>query len=328
MAEVAVGKDGFLFAKSDGNNLLRQLKGEIEPSSQEIAAIMISHLNRLAVSELLGVRYLWLVCPAKERVLVDFLPDDMKLGIDLERSPLTRFESESSRLLPTSSASRLIYSLERAFDGVSSKERLFHKTDSHWTHLGAYITYKYIVDSILGGAVGPSIKHFKSVSANQQGDLGRIAGHGPEPITYMSSGGDNLKKLFSNKIENNGKFEIYEGDNSELPTAIIYHSSSIDYMKSFILKHFSRVMMFFSADINMNVVINEKPDFVMHMQQERYLLRAPHDKKPFLLSRSISEKDPENNATKALNEYIVDGGYFLNPRSKLRTLDLFNASDI
>jgi hypothetical protein len=321
LPEFIEGKLGFLFAEKDSNRYLDQLAGVLVPDPDTKLRMLFPQINRHLICRELGARYIWCLVPGKERMLSAHLPPELGAQIASTVPPIRILKTEASRLNLNDIFKEFFYDSGEALLAIGNPEDFFHKTDTHWNHRGAFIVYQSLIAQLDDPRLGEVEKNPIREPNLQQGDLGTLAGLGPEPIIHYRMREPKISQIYTNSVENNGRVELYEGSDGTRPTAIVLGSSSVDFMKDFLLHHFSRALVLFGPDLSYEMVALERPDYVLHIQQERYILRSAKDGENFM-SRSMQSKDSWEKFKLTVRGFVCDGGYFLTPKSANDLADL------
>lgn len=327
MPEVAEGEEQFLFALSESNGFVDQLVGRRNISDSFVDKLLLLQIQRYATCKAFGVSYYWFLCPAKERVLYEYLPPQTRAAVDLDRSIARRIFVRAKSLGCEQLLRHFYCDLADSFADVE-RARLFHRTDTHWTHFGAHLAYRFCVEKVVTPSIGAAQMQVRATAAKQQGDLGRILNLPPEDIVHFANPNMTSKRVFFNGVENNGKFEIFVSGQLEKSTALIIRSSSIDFMKEFFVDHFRKAVLLFCPDLNYELVVRERPDYVFHFQQERYLTRLPEDAQAQFMTSTLKEKGAFQDTVSKLAEYVSSGGSLIRDEARFDTLRIFEEGRI
>src|SRR5262245_39931947 len=141
--KVARGKDGWLFLDNDSNYLMRQQRGEVLFSGEQVEQWRRVLEWRVKWLRARGSEYHLLVAPNAQSVYPDKLPFEQPAGTPRPVLQLI------GHLENTGSPAKLIYPLEEL-----QRERdrhVFTPTNTHWTDLGAFVAYNALLDRVSDG---------------------------------------------------------------------------------------------------------------------------------------------------------------------------------
>ena len=330
MEQIIKGEDGFLFVGKESNKYTDYLLGTLAPSPADLDRLIACHLTRLSFCKSLGIQYFWILVPSKERILSHLLPADLRSRMRPNNAPIHALLNRAFDLGLHRSFASFFIDLSDALRQLSTDGDRFHRTDTHWTHRGAWSAYQHIIQRLNDGTLGACVATPRIQDAKQQGDLGRLADLGPEPIRHFSNPEFSSERqvAFSNEVVNNGGLHIIEGTCRWRPRSLILRSSSFDYFKDFFLTHFSRSMTIFGPELRPELLMHEKPDYVFHFQQERYMLRPPQDASSTFVTKYVTEKGNISDFRNRVEDYVGTGGYFVRQKSAEEILRLFRSGQI
>ncbi len=267
------GKDGWFYLANDSNDSAAQLSGRRLLAPAQLAAWrLVLDMRRLWMQEQ-GIHYFFFVVPSKECVYPEFLPDTVTLGS-------TRPVLQLAAHLADRSASTIHYLLEPVVAGRACRET-FSKGDSHWNHWGAFCGYRHLQD-VIGRhlpirALGPDAVDF--IEGNAACDLGSKLVEGYQNllirarIRHPSRAG-----VFDNKVPNQGNLQRYTNHQVGNRTrAVVFRDSFTDQMIAFFKESFHEVTFVWQPNIDHGLVDQVKPDAVLSIQAERFLIRVPDD---------------------------------------------------
>ena len=135
---VVVGKRGRLFYT--GNSSMEAFSGRVPFSPNELRLIKDELEARQAWLGSKGIKYLFTIAPNKESLYSEDVPDDIAYAQPHRLDQLIDYLKAHSTLQ--------LLDLRPALRTHKEKdsEQLFHKTDTHWTDVGAFAGYEPIRD--------------------------------------------------------------------------------------------------------------------------------------------------------------------------------------
>jgi hypothetical protein len=207
-----------------------------------------------------------------------------------------------------------VVDLRPALLAAKDKARLFHKTDTHWNALGAFVGYKVVMQTIhrLLPSVRPvpvsAITPFTEVSKGLDltGMLGisslfpetqlRLRIEPPLPIRREEKG---IMLTFVHELkEKRIPFAMVQ-ENSDLPRAVVFRDSFFDALVPYFSRHFSRVVYYWHAgfEFDHRVVLHEKPRLVIQELAERFLMIKEPQNPPQLTGMpQVSRKEQASHS--------------------------------
>lgn len=232
-----------------------------------------------------GIRYMVVVAPNKASVYPEFIPD---------RFNRTRDDSKLDQLAQALTASGVdIVDLRPALFAAKSQGLSYYRTDSHWTPFGAFFAYQHLARRLQRyfPALTPSDLSEYTL-AEKPGLLGGLS--------YMIALGDlypeNVIVLEPKKprkarevlgveaqLNHFQPLSVYENPDSSLPRAVVIRDSFVHEIIPYLAEHFSRMYFVwpFPTDavhvraFDTEIILSEKPDFVIDEFVERYFTQPP-----------------------------------------------------
>ena len=169
--KVLLGKDDWMFlggrSYADGYRFLYPF------AAAELHQWRDRLLDRYEVCRSIDARYYFTVSPDKATIYPEFWPDSYaKLNPGSCLSQLADFLVDDARIS--------LIDVRQALRDGKAGDRLYHKTDSHWNQLGAFIAYRVIIERVRREF--PEIEPLRLAEAAAQhesgsaGDLARMIG--------------------------------------------------------------------------------------------------------------------------------------------------------
>jgi hypothetical protein len=186
------------------------------------------------------------------------------------------------QLLTATLDTRVVLDVRQAMMLGKSKERLYHRTDTHWNQRGAFIAYQAIINALRSQvpAVPPPLTRadFDDSTRIAPGqDLAAMMGlkrsmeeedlrlNPKTPRRYVVT---EPKGAYATAGEGRIVTEI---PGSNLPTAVMFRDSYTSWLAPFLSEHFSRIVYLWQNDFDADLILKEKPDVVIHEMVGRHL---------------------------------------------------------
>ncbi|MGD0137897.1 MAG: hypothetical protein ABSD28_03410 [Tepidisphaeraceae bacterium] len=273
---VVIGKDGWLFLRSEGDENFIAYRGLNPLSSDQLDAWQNVLEKRNAWLAARGIPFLVVVPPNKETIYPEYLP-----------SELTPVRPESSRLdqlvdrLRQSHSPVHFLDLRPALLAAKPSGLLYHRTDTHWNDSGAFVGYRQIIravqallpqwkivpqtlDDFTVGPPGPEV-----------GDLARMM---DMPDQYTDRGFPLIRKRYypvAPELSNTHSVVVIDNDGPKLPRLVFYRDSFAIGLVPMLGPHFSRIAYAFEETMDPALIRVTKPDLVIDEFLERNLYLNP-----------------------------------------------------
>nr|WP_319493596.1 hypothetical protein [uncultured Desulfobacter sp.] len=290
--KVLIGKKDYLFLGNIWQNIIDQTTGN-DVFDRHHLNRWIYHMElRQQYLKERGIGFYVVVIPNKHSVYAEYLPSWVTSS---RKTPLSQIQNETK-------AFRFI-NLMPHFLSVKKRygQRLYNKTDSHWSRLGAYLGYQAIIQAVHQdfSKITPVVLEFDKFiyeSNNLGGDLAhmiRLDGHVKDFYMHIKSSG--LQNTTSiRKIDFDGHeqpldafnhvrwYEKVTFLNTTKPyTALVLMDSFMEKMAVFFNHTFGETIYCHYKDVDgrklKNLVERYKPDLVIYQMVERSLkLKASH----------------------------------------------------
>jgi SGNH hydrolase-like domain, acetyltransferase AlgX len=288
--KVVVGKAGWLFLRLDTNDVIGQHTGRVRLDDSQRSQWRLVLERRVAEMERVGATWLCVVIPDKEAVYAEFLPDEI--------APVGRRTVHEFLDIAEEVGAPVIYALD-ALQEAKDRGPLFVQTDTHWNQRGAFVAYRMICAAL--GARGVEVRPLEEPDVLWseeivQGDLG--AKLYPEaassPIVRATLARHYSDLLFDNRVLNHGRVLIYEQDRPDLPVCVVFGESFAKNLLIFLQASFRRLVFVHTSMVVPEVLEMERPDVVLSVPVERFLLKVPDDTDGFAkLAATAHEKGGE-----------------------------------
>jgi hypothetical protein len=271
-AKVLQGKHGRLFLSNDSNDVVHQHTGERLLTEQQLVHWRQVLENRFAWLERLGIPYFFLVPPNAHSVYPEDMPDELPQGP-------TRPALQLIEELETTDFARVIYPLEE-IAAAKPDPLLFPLTNSHWSARGGFIAYRRVAEEaarqIPMHVVSEEELDLREVVYT--GDLGFKMSPKVESLHVAASVSRPQARLVSdNRIANIGSMIVTECRETPPSTCLMFGDSFAERLLPFFAASFGRFVYAHLPTLDHELVRAEKPDVVVSVLNERFLLQVPYD---------------------------------------------------
>lgn len=270
-ARPLTGKDGWLFLGDDPTDVIGQHTGKVKLGRRGRRKWKRVLASRVAAAEALGVFWQSLVAPDKEAVYAEFLPDSVRLA---PRRPVDEFLEVSAAV-----GANVAYPLE-ALREARSEMLVYRQADTHWTDFGAYIAYRILCEALEARGLGvpvlardrlawrrvPVVDHLGGKL-----DLGH-PGHTVGAVIKAPS----ARVAFDNRILTHGSVVVFESERPG-PTCVTFGESFGAILVPFLAETFRRLVFVHTSMWIREVVEIERPEVVLSLPLERFLVELPAD---------------------------------------------------
>jgi alginate O-acetyltransferase complex protein AlgJ len=283
--KVMVGRDGWLYLRRDSNDVLAQHTGKLRFDAEQLTQWGEVLEGRLRESERLGAVFACAVAPDKESIYPEFLPSRI---VRVERRPVHEFLDVAEGVgLPVA------YPLDRLSEAKRDGE-VYSKVDTHWNYRGAYIAYRVLCESVRDQGFDLELleeNEVEWVEHETEGDLGSKVW--PEPIVGTTIA-PALKRprghaVFDNEVFNHGRVACFE-QNEAGPKAVIFGESFTPFLLPFLKETFQRLVFVHTSTFVREILEWERPDVVLSLPTERFLIRVSDDADAFAELQATAER--------------------------------------
>jgi SAM-dependent methyltransferase len=294
---VLEGQDGWAFLCDDANGNLDQLLGELRFTASDLRDYRAILERRSHELERLGIPYIFAVAPSKEAIHPERLPQTTPLvGPPQTARQLLDYLSESEvRTVDLHAVLR-----PRALAG----EELYYRRDAHWTYDGAYHAALALLEAVRAAGVqaqSPAPQNLTWVPERFVGDLadkpavalidGRLqevaqaVPAGTEEVArrpgYGSLGLRQLGVPPQLEVSPTRPTVVLENHLApRAPRALVYRDSSARWTLPFLASAFSWSAWLWRPTLDFELIARERPDVVVQIVTERFLLRVPYGDTP------------------------------------------------
>lgn len=253
LKSILLGKEGWLFYTLDKE--MADHQGLVRFSGEELETIRQNIDRQTRLLKEMGIPYCILVCPDKESIYPEYLPEGFAPA-----NPVTRLDQIVAYLGPEEKKSLL--DVREALRESKKLYPVYSQTDTHWNSFGAFMAYQKLIEAFSASLPGlhpiPLSDFSLSISTNKgQGDLAEMAS-----LTGWLQ--DREVQLVPKRQPSQCERKI--------PKAVIFHDSFIHPLKPFLEPHFDRIVyqhwgkQFFDDQF----IERERPTVVVFELGERY----------------------------------------------------------
>jgi len=270
--QVIIGKNGWLFYAAEGE--MEDFRGisKYDATTLEKWAKTLE-IKRIWL-EKQGVRYLFVVAPNKSTIYGEFLPGSYN------RVRKSTALDELVHYLKTHTKVEVV-DMRPALFAAKTRERVYHKTDTHWNEYGAFIAYRQIMQSIVQWFPSLRIKSFDEylIERKMGGSLGLASMIGG--TDFIKEEHINLKPLVGSllkigDINDSAKSPVvYSQNESSLPRVIVFRDSFFSSVAPFFAEHFQYSRYYWHPWITSTpieeMISSQKPNIIIEEVVERYV---------------------------------------------------------
>ncbi len=137
---VVIGKAGWLFNASD--KMIEDYRGLLQYSSEDLIKIKDQIVREKAFMDSKGIVYLIVLCPNKDTVYPEFMPDTITRVRNSRRlDQLTDYLKEDGKAP--------LIDLRNALRQVKKTYPLYYKLDTHWNTFAGFVAYQEIMKELM-----------------------------------------------------------------------------------------------------------------------------------------------------------------------------------
>lgn len=268
-----IGKEGFLFYTHERS--LEYFRGVAPFTPADLSQWQRSLEAREAWLRARGIRFLVVVAPNKETIYPEFMPDIYR--------PL-RADSRLDQLLEHLRRSRSsvdILDLREPLRRAKRDVRIYHRTDTHWNDVGAYVAYGEIMRRLAPWFPGDRFEPLPAdrvVRTAAGGDLAKVLAledrYPEERIDLTPRAPRRAHRVplsVPAAVPNPEDFSAFECAGCG-PRAIMYQDSFNTNLAPFLSEHFSRIVYGGGSRLSEELFDRERPAVFIHEIVERALM--------------------------------------------------------
>lgn len=291
---VWLGRNGWLYYLDDG---AREdlLEPRLPDGYLDAWVRALDHTHRWLAQQ--GITYLVVIVPDKHVIYPEFLP----VGIRPRAAP-TRVDQVVTALRARTRVPLL--DLRPHLRQAAQNRRIYHRTDTHWNDLGAFVGYQQIVGDVARRTPGvqparPLSDFVENTTSSPGLDLAFLLGLDErlsEELITLTPRVPRRARVVSSSATGAGQ-EV--GDlateiaDATLPRALVYRDSFATALIPFLAEHFSRTRFLWQRAVDPAVVTEERPAVVIHeIVGRRFGTHIPYDFAGPLLGATVAPASP------------------------------------
>ncbi len=267
-----VGKDNWLFLGPDFDRVLYDYLNMHLPDSNQLHAYSRRYENRRKYLRKRYIEYLIAYFPNKHSIYHEYMPFNIALA---QLDTISRIELIWQQLKLNSNL--LNVDLKDDFLLAKMNSKLYHKNDSHWTDIGAFIAYTKMMNT-LSASLSLNSLQLSEFSIKNKGS------HGYDLVNFFTKNTLELvptlipkhncsnysKKVQKNKITKNRRNVIILKNDDPLncQKIVVFRDSYFEALIPFFASTFSETILVW-GNFSTPVVNTYKPDIVIEANVER-----------------------------------------------------------
>lgn len=306
--KVIEGTDGWLFLDNDTNHSVAQYTGQILLDEKQLSDWQRYFSKIMALMQHEKMQHAFMIAPTKEEVLPHRYP--------FRRAQMTVLDQVCSLARPEWS----VLNTAPILAEHESPEACFKQTDTHWTDRGAMLAAINFLDHL-----GLDLSKVESLFdediyelREEVGDLGcKLLPTRSAATEFLRAAAPEQGAIFDNGLPNIGRTLIFENQNSVFSLKMVIFGASSSYsMLKYFKRLFSRIVFIHSvANIDIEVIRNEKPDVLLLQTHARFLMGVPSAN--FSLADAVNKKVSELSSAAKSNILNRFSDYKLNQKENL-----------
>ena len=278
--DVIIGREGWLYFS--GENMIDNFRAIHPFQPVELQKWQTLLENRRDWLAQRGIRYAFVVAPDKQSIYPEYLPDWLTLT-----RPLTKLDQFIAHMKANSTVP--VADLRPALLSGRSLDRMYFRTDTHWSQYGAFIGCQQLIKILAPQMPGlqplPLTAFEKTRGPMQQvGDLARMLGQSmlEDDCPYIEPRAP-LRPLpavkdpkFFGKDWDPGMEPVVTINPDRKGTAIVFRDSFSEFWVPYLGQHFNKVIYLWQYSWDLDIIKSEKPDVVIdEMLERRFYVQDP-----------------------------------------------------
>jgi hypothetical protein len=265
--KIFVGSDNWLFQKNDGDQLIDQITAERRLSDHELEAWRSFFKKADKIAKRLNLEMRCLIAPAKECVMAQHLPGEIKVSRDRPVYQLLKLVNsmQLSRL-------KLVYPL----DALAAEQNSYTKGASYWTDVGAAVALNELALSDFCGIEDQEISSADYTVKYRDCDLlAKLGGIcvGPTPVRERTS---QYKIAWDNKIVNSGRQRLFRSDSANIGGRLLFlHDGFGEWLIPGLANHFEETLAIWDFNLETREVEDFAATAILLERAERSLIVPP-----------------------------------------------------
>ncbi|MGI5190020.1 hypothetical protein ACQEVI_17905 [Promicromonospora sp. CA-289599] len=268
LPDVLVGHGDRLSIDAGTNRVLDQHRGKVTLDGGGVDRWRRAFDIRDAYCRVRGIDYGVLIAPDTFSVHAE---DFSAFGDDSDDRPVRKI------LASPPDTARLVYPLAAL---RRSRERgiVCDTVDSHWSGFGAYIAYGELQEAMprhLGRIPEAEVDVVHRLGTGDLGDKFATALIGEHTECFVRS--PRSRRVWTNGVKNRGNMGLWVSNRQDLPRGVLFVDSYGWKLQRFLAESFSSMFVIHSPHFEWEVVEKYRPDVVVSLMAERFLIRPPDD---------------------------------------------------
>lgn len=266
--KVVEGRNGRLFIANDSNEVIRQHRGERLLADKQILSWKRILEFRQAYCSTKGINYYMMLIPDAHAVYKEDLPCLDNIN---NVRPVKQILSNLNDL------SYISYPFKNMVKFKSIGE-VYHPVDSHYSGFGAYVCYKSLLEQMRLNIKLLNDEDIEIFSKSTSGDLGEKFSP-PKIAKFTECVVKNplAKKVWNNEISNRGHMSLWLNTDKKKPKCLLLTDSYGWKIQRFFAESFSELFIVHSPLLETEAIEKFKPDIVITLMAERFLIYTPKD---------------------------------------------------
>jgi alginate O-acetyltransferase complex protein AlgJ len=274
---VIPASDGWLFMGEDG--AVEDFTGSTPFSHAELETwrLTLDHTRDWLAAR--GIRYVFVIAPDKHVIYPELMPSTLhRVRQDTRIDQLVDYLAKHSTVD--------VVDLRPALREARQRDRIYHRTDTHWNDIGAWVGYQQVVQRLgMRGLQPVSRESFEerdvlTPGLDLAGMLGlkdvllehdlRLVPRVPRAARVVEPANPDPRFMEA--------LVVTEHPDRRLPRAVVFRDSFLSAMIPFLSEHFSRAVYLWQNNFDPATIEKEHPDVVIQEWVGRHLNNSwPYD---------------------------------------------------
>jgi hypothetical protein len=174
----------------------------------------------------------------------------------------------------------VVYPLGELLAGKRDAQ-LYSRTDTHWNQRGAYIAYLSLCKQLGHGNITLPVVDQVNVNWLEGPAPGDLGGKMTPPVVGRAVVADLAHQsgllVFDNGVHNHGRVMIFDNNAGPDHSCVAFGESFTNHLLLFLKESFRRLVFVHSSMLISEIVERERPDVVLSLPVERFLVQVPSD---------------------------------------------------
>jgi alginate O-acetyltransferase complex protein AlgJ len=270
---VIVGREGWLFYGEDGAVEEYAVAPSMSVEDLEVWRRTLQDIHDWLAEQ--GIAYVFVIAPDKHAIYPELMPRSIH-----RLANRSRIDQFVEHLRAHSSVN--VLDLRPALLEAKARERLYHRTDTHWNDRGAFVAYQQILASVqIPGLTAMPRSAFDGQEIRTEGlDLAGMLGlksRLQEVDLKLVPRTPRRARTVEPRVPDPHGIDariVTERPGAGLPRAVVYRDSFGSALIPFLSEHFSRALYLWEPDVDPRVIAEERPNVVIQEWVGRRL--GPH----------------------------------------------------